>query len=274
MLIIGLAAVWAINPVYSQEAASGSASEVKAPTSVEQQKADYFYQLEKYRQSKQQFVLDRAEDNKLQTLATREKLVGSFKNLLTARANTLTTYLLPLRHLLYDTQGIDILDKQKALGQIEDSLQRLAAHQKNIPGLADMNGVSNEAARFENEDVPLFLEASYRSLALLSIGRIQSIADQVVVVSGDFAKEVVGIEPDANNKAVMERGMGEVARLQKDAGEAIKQARTSFTGFDQEKREEGFNPQPVYQRVVDQLNPAYTTLSRALDYLSELEKNS
>ncbi|EKD23056.1 MAG: hypothetical protein ACD_83C00080G0004 [uncultured bacterium] len=275
VVVISLLFVASAWPAQSQDNSTSSSAETRPPvTSVDQQKSDYFYQLEKYRQAKQQFVLDRAEDYSLKTLATREKLVGSYKNLLTVRSNTLTTYLLPLRHLLFDTQGIDVGDKQKALGQIDESLQRLSSHQKNIPGLTDMNNVGNEATRFESEDVPVFLEASYRSLTLLAIGRIQSIADQVVVVSRDFTAEVVDIEVDANNKAVMERGMSEVARLQVDASEAIKQARTSFTGFDKEKREDGFNTQPIYQRVADQLNPAYTSLSRALDYLSELEKNS
>jgi len=257
----------------SSATASATPVSTSVPTSIDQQKSDYFYQLEKYRQAKQQFNLDQAEYQKLGTLATKDKLVESYKNVLLARATTFQTYLFPLQQLLYNTQGIDVADKQKALDQIKDAASRIHNHIQQIPNLSEEPQVSTEAQRFESQDLPTFLEASYRSLSLLAIGRIQSIADQIVVSSNDFQKEVVDIETDARQKGAFERGLKEVAALHKQASEALATAHLKFTAFDSTKKEDGFNPQAVYQSVTDSLSPAYTSLQHSLDYLLELDKS-
>lgn len=262
-------------PVFSQQATNSAVPTTDTtPTSVERQKSDYFYNLEQYRQAHQQFLLDQAEYEKLQTLATGEKLVTSYRTLLTSRAETLRTYLYPLQSLLFSSQGIDIQDKQKALDQLDEVLILIKKHTQNIPSLTTKNQASQESARFETEDTPLFLEASYRALSLLSIGRIQSISDQVLISTRDFEQEIVAYESDARRKAAMERGLTEINLLHSQATSAIDQSRTTFSGFDPaEDQHEKTDPAAIYQQIIDQLNPAYTDLHRALDYLIELDNS-
>lgn len=267
-------------PVLSQSDSSDSTSSSKlstdttiSPTPIDQLKSDYFYQLEQYRLTKQQFVLDQAEYLQLLTLATKDKLLQSYKNILVSRGNTLLTYLYPLEHLLHSTQGIDIADKQKAIDQVRESSSQIKLHLQILSSLSEQEELSEQAKEFETQNIPLFMEASYRTLSALSIGRIQSIADQVKVSRDHFSQEVVAHETDARKKTSMERGIKEVDEFHKQATAAITQARDKYSAYDVTDRRQSYNPQNIYNSITDTLSPAYTSLQRSLDYLLELERS-
>ena len=252
--------------VLAQEPASSSA------TSTTKLNNDYFYQLEQYRQTHDQFILDRGEHTKFGTLATGEKLVASARAFASARARVLSAYLFALRVTLDQTEGVDIGDKQSVLTMIDQSAAGLAAHQQALAAIAERAPLEVELSRFETFDLPPFFAASYQSLSLLAIGRIQGSADQLLVESRNFESQVVTLEENEAKKASLSRGLKEIALKLQDATTSIAAARADFAEYNSAKQSD--DPEDIHGNVIKALDPAYTALQQGVTYLVELEKTS
>lgn len=248
---------------------SASTDSAQTVTPLTQLIDDYFFQLEKYREAQNQFTLDRAEHEKLGTLATGEKLVATTRTLAVSRAKVFTTYLIAVKNHLQVTQGIDVTDKNAVLSSLDQTMVTISFHEQALSGLVERNPLQAELTRFEQQDLPRFFSVTYQALSLLSIGKIQSVADKLLVTSRNFESQIVPNIVMASKKASVERGLKEVAIKHQEVALSIANARSLYATF---AGAEGDELQQVYSDVVNALEPGYGSLQQAVEYLIELEK--
>ena len=220
-------------------------------TQLEQLQEDYYFQLEKYRQARSEFTLTRAQAIKLGTLKSQEEFVASGKTLLLARSDVLESYLTSLSVSLAQTQGIDVDDKQIAQNLIELIKSKVQAHHQAVTNLSDRSELNSESLRFETEDLPLFIETSYRSLSLVTIGRLQKNSDQLIVSGKQFEQDTIAYEDDVAKKASFERGIKQVSQQIETSTISLDEARLAYAQFDiLVDSGKSFNPRDIYQGIV------------------------
>jgi len=257
-------------PTYAQEQATNSSSiSSNSSTTLEQLQSDYFFQLEKYRKAEEVYNLDKAEYYKLDTLASKEKAVSSLKNLIVFRPLIYEIYLSALSTLVQPAQGIDIVQKQQALDIIETTKQQLFQHRQTIPTLSERENVLAESATFEQNLIYPINISIYKTLSLLSIGRVQRAYDQLILHTNEFKNIYVEPIPDANKKAFILRGLKDVDQQNSLAKAAIDKALLSYQQINDPKLSK--NSLGIYTGVVKDLQPTYSAMKKSIRFLKELE---
>ena len=240
----------------------------------EQLRSDYLFQIEKNRQAKDRFELDKAEFNKLKTLASREKSVTSMRPYLESRAWVLITYLSALEFLLKDANGIDVTDRTNTLNRINAARSYLLTFVDTIPTLVDRDTINAASEKFE-QDVALVFEAQYRTLALLATGRVQSAYDQLDIATQEFLDVYVEAIPEEGKKAVILRGMMDVTSANEKAEMSLTEARDSFEVFIpvNEILEKKTKPsyKSMHNSMRNKLQTAFASMKQSITFLIELE---
>lgn len=241
-----------------------------------QLRQDYLFQLEKYKEAERQFELDKAEFNKLQTLASREKAVLSMKPYLIARAKVLFTYLVALEYLLQDSQGVDVTDLDLTLKQLNQSKQELLDYQKSVESISDREGANQSSKFFEASVREKFLESQFRALTLLSLGRVQRAFDQYSLATYEFKEKYVAAIDDNVLKARIERGLKDVDFQNEAAKTSLSKVVKEYPDFltqDElvEQKTGKPNYQSVYNNAVKDLQTSFSAMKRSIQFLKELE---
>jgi hypothetical protein len=228
--------------------------------------------MEKYRELAQKFYLDREEFRKLGTLASQEKVLISLKDVMLARTHVQQTYLDALEALLLPLQGIDIAQKQIALEAIASSRSYLLGQRNKISTLSDKDDLLEASATYELENEQV-IDAQYRTLSLITLGRMQSTYDQLVVSTNNFKTEFVDPIPDSGKKAVKERGLKEVGLLLTQTDEALRTGVTQFSAINlPQSNNRKADTKSIYSQVSSTLEPAFTTMKRTITFLKELDR--
>ena len=245
----------------------------QAPTSFEQLKSDYFFQLEQYRIAKEEYDVDRAEFAKLGTLATREVALESLKEVMKARSLVLASYSAALENLLAQAQGIDVNDKQKVLDGLLSDRVRLKQLHSETDDLAGRDEINAASARFELE-AGGFIDSQNRALILLAIGRVQNTFDQLIVATVDFEdRRLNNIELESLKQSAF-RGMKDVTAANKRAEITLKAARSRYGLLDRvvSKSRDRVSTSETYKSVVEDLNSTYAAMNQSIVFLQELER--
>lgn len=237
----------------------------------EQLQADYLFQIEQYNKAEDRFELDRAEYYKLQTLASREKAVESSRPYLEARARVLSTYLVALQYLLNQSQGVDIVAKNKTLDKIEEAKTYLRTYINQVPTISEQEEVNVLATSFEVEGTRLIFEAQYRTLSLLAIGPVQNAYDQLELATEDFKENFVSQIPEESQRARIERGLKDVDFHNSQADETLKLVVSQFPDFD-EQTSSKVDFQSNYAQNVTNLQKTVASMRQSMRFLKELER--
>lgn len=244
------------------------------PTTFDQLKADYAFKLEIYREAEDTFNLDRAEFYKLDTLASKEKAVISLKNLMIARVEVLQVYLTALETLLNSAPGIDPTEKQIAIQDLQSSQNFLSTHKQAIPSLSEQESVLAESESFE-ENISGVDRAIYRTLSLISLGRIQNAYDLLLSHTDQFKTDYVQPLPDSSRKDFVLRGLKDVDAQNTLAQQAITKAEESFSAYNNtDSRRRSDSPRNTYSNTVKNLQPAYSAMQKSVRFLKELDRQT
>lgn len=244
--------------------------------SFEQLRTDYLYQIERYRTAYQEFQTDKAEFDKLQTLASREKAVTSMKPVLETRAEVAYTYIVALEFLMYQQQGIDIADKNETGNQINEYKDYLRDYIERVPNVFTRDEVNQLSAEFEQQVTVKGFELQNRVLTLLATGRVQNAYDQLKLLSDEFEADYIPNIPDEQLQARIERGFQDVSYQNQVAEQNLVAVVNYYPEFytqeeyeaDRQLKRPDFRQ--VYNRSVETLQDAYAALKLSARYLSEL----
>lgn len=238
-----------------------------SPKNKEELISDYRYELEQYRDKQRVFELDKAEYAKLRTLVSRDKAVFSTKALLTARATTLKSYVLVLDHILNNTQGVDTKELERVNAFMVSTIEILDKHLSELEPVQDQFVINQVAAKFE-QSIETVLAAEYYPLMLISIGRIQSTADQVYIARIDLERNYIQAVPDTESKkALLLRGLVDLDSQISKTNEYINLAWQQY--YDTKVK---MTSRDRYQNVVTQLQSAYSSISNTLNLMSQIEQ--
>lgn len=236
---------------------------------------DYLFQISEYRTAENRFNLDSAEFYQLQTLASREKAVQSMRPVLKTRAMVSKTYLTALEYLLRNSQGIDVTDKELTLQKHQQSQNYLQSFINDVDSLTDRDAVNQASVEFETEGLRLILETQFRTLTLLSLGRVQASYDQLELATEEFKTDYVANINNQGLKAQIERGLADVDFQNEKADTVLTNVSNAFPPFLTDEEFEALKRKPDYRQnyssSVTALQTAYSAMKQSVRYLKELE---
>ncbi len=226
----------------------------------------YRDQVEAYRQAYKDFTIAKTNYFNVQTLTALEEAVASTRTVMDSRSKVMITYLEFLVATLEDTSGVELSLKQESLKQLNSMVVALRIHREDIALVKDRAGVNNLADSF----VPYaqqYEQVVYKAMALIKIGQVQAVYDRAVLTKQEIAKLQESEEVNAVVQAKRERAYHEIER---NFGKINSQLNQLNVRINQAKPE-SFT-QSFYERVLEDLEPIFIQLTKALSYLEELLK--
>lgn len=173
LMLVSPAVTFAASPPISQkESIVNDIAEVKRT---------YKGQLAEYRQANDQFVIAKAQFEKLNTLASLEVAVQDIRKVLSIRDHVLLTYLKLIELELIESNGINLEEKTIALEQTKDLQGDFLAHKDLVDNAIDRVAINKVTDDFELLAPRITSLSSYVS-TLLKVGKLQTIYDQTVTL--------------------------------------------------------------------------------------------
>ncbi|MBU0974908.1 hypothetical protein KKD03_04375 [Patescibacteria group bacterium] len=226
----------------------------------------YRDQIEAYRNSDKEFNIAKTHYFNVLTLISLEELVGTTQLAMSDRLKVLITYLELLSATLEETSGVELALKEESLKQIRTSIIDLKLHQEDIVLAKDRS-----AANLLADDFELFVESygqvSYRALALIRIGQIQSVYDAATIIDSDIKKSKEGEDIGAVIESKRVRAYQEIQRNFSITNDGLIKLNDKII----ESESDDFG-RSFYEKTLADLEPIYIQMSRSLDHLEELLK--
>jgi hypothetical protein len=230
---------------------------------IEDQHSQLLTQLNQYQQDERQYRVSLDQFQRLQTLNSIEKIVEDSKQIIRSRNDVLSSYLNLLRLKLTEAQGIEISHKNAAIQQIEVLREQLGQFSGEIETYSQREEINAYSARFlpVSEEITT---VSYYSLVILTIGRLQAVYDQEVVINqlmqGDLPEEQALSTSRARSLHEVDKLLIELAPQFSQLWSEVASASESESGYEN-----------LYRSMNRELTPIYASLSRLLAYYQELE---
>ncbi|HYD35413.1 MAG TPA: hypothetical protein VD999_05070 [Vitreimonas sp.] len=224
----------------------------------------YRTQLEKYRNLERQFDVTKGQWQKVGSLGSLEAAVKATKEVMIARSEVLTTYLTLLRLEVLQTTGINVIQKEALLSDLDGVMVVLAAHQEKLQNIASRNEVNAQVAEFVSVKKEVE-RVSYTALTLLEVGRLQAVYDKLNDLTGDI-RENTQANSDENNALVIAQQQRALDEIQTKLDEVHTELQeiTAFTDKSSDRESKSVN-----DTVSRDLNKVYTGLSQAVGFLRE-----
>lgn len=255
--------------VMANVATPAFAQEVTAPINPEQEmnqlRTTYRSQLETYRAAERQYTISKEQYAQLQTLGSLEEAVQSTKKAMEARLDLFETYFQMLKITLLSTTGIDVQTKTAQVEAIDAAIVEIKQHRLAVERAQDRPQLLGVQQQFIVL-TPQIEEAAYKTLMVISYGRVQAMLDKTTAVSKELADYVDTNEKNALKIAEKRRGFEEIGRTLTlvnqeltNTNRAMNQPKERYSASD-------------YSYVVSLLEKAYGGLSRTITYLEEILK--
>lgn len=223
----------------------------------------YRDQVERYRTVEREFQISKGQYQQLQTLQSLEQAVVSTREVLVVRTDVLITYFELMRTSLEDTEGVDLVDKQRVIDQMIEHILVLREYREVVAQTVDREGIAVRVEEFAIISQP-FEGTAYRGLALINIGDIQTVYDKARLIYAEVLayheqNPVSAVKQEERNRAYREtqRELDQVGTLLREI--RIKYGQTESFSRSNYDRDLGKN-----------LNVAYSGASQILFYLREL----
>lgn len=227
----------------------------------------YRGQLETYRAQEKTFTIAKDQYQRLQTLDSIEQAVKSTRQAMLSRDQVLYTYLTLLKLRLIDADGVEISYKQQLLGRIDTILSQLEAHHAKVLTEFDRQKINALSDEFLPIGEDIKITASH-ALALLNLGKLQSVYDRSVLLFDEVQAEVANTEGRLT-AAEKQRYTTETQRTLDKTSTTLKQITTRLGERMQDKSEIRTGSD-----LSGNLNQTYSYLSKVLGYFQELLKRS
>jgi len=231
---------------------------------IRQLTLQYRGELEDYRSSEKEYKILKQQYFQLETLASLEKSVRATQAAMVARANVLRTYIRLLRFHLLAQAGIELPEKQAAQQNLLDTLSKIEQHQQKLAEPLDKPSIANVAVEFK-ELFSEIEESVYRVLALLTVGKLQTVHDKALVLTHDM-EEQLATAGGALKSAERKRSFDETNRVLSSLKGEFDLVEAKFSDSSDLDYKE------VYQFANDRLSRIYSSLAKALLFLEELLK--
>ncbi len=234
--------------------------------SIEALRALYKNQIEVYRSSEQQYRIAKTQYFSLQTLAALEEAVSTTREALLNRSRVLVSFVQLLRATLQETQGVELSQKQQAMDRLESVLQKLLAHQDAVLDTQTREAVALRAQEFAILEKELH-STTYWSLSLISLGRVQTIYDQALIVHAD-------IRETHESETVSALIEAERTRAHEETERNFIVIRDQLAEIALDIQNKSIKPDSftdnAFNRTRDDLEVPYAGLTLLIDYLEEL----
>jgi len=226
---------------------------------IEELKTTYRGQLTEYRDADKDFGIAKDQYNKLQTLASINKVTEAARKAFALRDQVLITYLELQRSRIIASEGIELSLKELVVKRIEVEGRWLVDHKQRVETMLDrtqFNSLADEFTEKSND----FEEASDQAAMILSLGDLQDVYDRLVLVRKDiFEIEAQSSSADRTRASKeTDRMITEVkVILEKtwiELGNNIKKDKTSSFSSNKTKN----------------LDPIYSGLNKTASFLREL----
>lgn len=227
----------------------------------------YRGQLETYRAQEKTFFIAKDQYQRLQTLDSIEQAVKSTRQTMLSRDQVLFTYLTLLRLRLIDADGVEISYKQQVLERIDVILAQLETHHAKVLTEYDRQKINTLSDDFLPIGEDIKITASH-ALALLNLGKLQSVYDRSVLLFDEVQAEVANTNGRLT-AAEKQRYTTETQRTLDKTSTTLK----LITGRLGERMQDKSEIRPGSD-LSGSLNQTYSYLSKVLGYFQELLKRS
>lgn len=227
----------------------------------------YKAQIEEYRKSEQAYIVAKTHYFNVETLVALEEAVDATELAMKNRAKVMLTYLELLYATLDETAGVELAQKEISIQQLEAMINELRIYQESIIIAEDRVAVGELADNFE-PFVERYNQVSYRALALIRIGQIQSVLDAAEIIDEDIkAEKSAEEEVGALTQAKRDRAYQEIQRNFEQTKTALAKINDRIVFGDRDSFGRSF-----YDKVLTDLESPYIEISKSLNHLEELLK--
>jgi len=223
----------------------------------------YILQIESYRFAEREQVIAKQQYQDLQTLRLLEDAVNATKKALIERNNVLLTYLELHYFNLQDAAGINLTYKEDTLSVLVEQIGVLRTYGEKLANISNRDELKERTDEFK-EIYPQIESVAYRSLTLISIGKLQTVHDRGRIILNDLKALEADQEADTFRSARYQRAITETERNLENINNQLREANNNY-----ETRFKQFN-RSGYNNILDKLKPVYTELSQLVAYLKEL----
>lgn len=223
----------------------------------------YQDQVEKYTDLHRQFVISKAQFEKLNTLQSLEETVQKAREVMITRDDVLITYFELLRASLVDTEGIELTERKKNIDKIVGFIEALKQHKQALLKTTTREQIAERANEFA--DISLEFESvSYQSMALVTIGDIQAVYDKSKIIFDDVLQYHKDNPTTPLKEEERQRAYQEVNRTLTTTNAALVETRQTYSENQDLTRETYGSSIGVH------INTSYAGTSQILFFLKEL----
>ncbi len=231
---------------------------------IEDQHSQLLSQLNTYQNDERNFRVAHDQYVRLQTLNSIEGVVNAAKSLIKSRDTALKSYLNLLRLKIIEAEGIEMFHKERVVERILSLQLQIEEHSSKVELITSREEVNQLAEEF----LPIsksITETSYYALSVLSIGKLQAVYDQSVVISQRIMEnEGETVLAESTTRA---RSLAEVDKLMADLPPLFQDIWSEVNLA--EERTQGYGN--LYRGLTKKLNTIYSNLSRLVAYFEEVE---
>ncbi len=242
----------------------GSAA-LKAQEISEQLKQDFTYQYDQYRLAYDEFLLKKNQYLESETIAAQEELTVAAKNMVLTRAATYIVHWQMLEHNLFEVLAFQPETIQPLLDEAKTKQIEVANHKQIVESLIAYQEMGHVASAF-NEQSKLYDSLTYKSSAAVLAGRFKRSLDAENKLLHTLEREIPVQIRDTSKAQARLRGLVTVRELLQEAATAYETTSKKITAFS----DDGFNQSDRYNRLVEEVQPAYESLRSAHQLLAEL----
>lgn len=223
----------------------------------------YQDQVERYTNLEREYLINKAQFEKLNTLQSLEIAIKSTREVMLARTDVLITYFELMRAALDDTQGVELAEKEKNVTELISYITTLKEHRAKVLNSVNREDIAERVTEFKELSQP-FESTAYKSLALIRIGDIQTVFDKSEIIYRDILQHHQNNPTTPLRQQERDRAYKEVDNaIEKTRAELLK-VRTTYSGSRQ------LNRSSYASNLVGSLNSTYSGTSQILSFLEEL----
>ncbi len=272
ILAFGLFTVFNLGQVMAQEEAVETMEVVEAPAAatpsantdkIAELSKLYTLQIESYRLAEREQTIAKQQYQDLQTLRLLEDAVNATKKALIERNNVLITYLELHYFTLQDATGINLTYKEDAISRLQGQIEVLRDYGQKLTAISNRNELKERTDEFE-VIYPEVESVAYRSLVLISIGKLQTVHDRGRIILNDLKALETDQAVNVLRQSQYQRAVTETERNLEDINSQLRMANNNY-----DTRGDRFG-RSSYTSISDRLKPVYTELSQVVAYLKEL----
>lgn len=223
----------------------------------------YQDQVERYSTLQREYLINKAQFEKLNTLQSLEEAIKSTREVMLARTDVLITYFELMRSSLDDTEGVELTEKQKNIDEMVSYIEKLRLHREVILKTTDREDIALRVKEFAELSEP-FESTAYKALALIRIGDIQTVFDKSEIIYADLLKYHGENKTSPLKQAERERAYRQVENAVEKTRSDLLMNRSQYS------ESQDLNRSSYDSRLSKSLNTSYTGTSQILSFLKEL----